>query len=118
MFSASSVRDASSVCGLYDKCHFLSGKNTYPRSIQVRRQYADEQNKKFPSPEMLERIAEALEVDSPQLFSMETYSQTVINQFKENLKVNLEKAIDDFIDKGLNEVEILGVNVFLGEKKE
>ena len=67
---------------------------------------------------MMERIAEALEVDSPQLFSMETYSQTAINQFKENLKVNLEKAIDDFIDKGLNEVEILGVNIFFGEKKE
>jgi len=61
----------------------------------------------FYSPEMLERIAEALEVDSPQLFSMETYSQDAIRQFRENLKVNLEKAVDDFIDKGLNEVEIL-----------
>ena len=69
-----------------------------------------EQNKKFPSPEMLERIAEALEVDSPQLFSMETYSQSAIQQFRENLKANLEKAVDDFIDKGLTEVEILGEN--------
>jgi len=66
-----------------------------------------EQNKKFPSPEMLERIAEALELDSPQLFSMETYSQNAIQQFRENLKVNLEKAVDDFINKGLTEVEIL-----------
>jgi transcriptional regulator with XRE-family HTH domain len=77
-----------------------------------------EQNKKFPSFEMLERIAEALEVDSPQLFSMETYSQTAIQQFKADLKINLEKAIDDFIDKGLNEVKILGENVFSEEKKE
>ena len=77
-----------------------------------------EQNKKFPSPEMLERIAEALEADTPQLFSMEAYSQNAIQQFKENLKVNLEKAINDFIDKGLNEVEILGVNVSFGGKKE
>jgi len=66
-----------------------------------------EQNKKFPSPEMLERIAKALEVDSPQLFSMDTYSQDAIQQFRENLKVNLEKAIEDFIDKGLTEVKIL-----------
>jgi hypothetical protein len=29
-------------------------------------------------------------------------------QFRDILKVNLEKAIDDFIDKGLTEVEILG----------
>jgi hypothetical protein len=49
---------------------------------------------------------------------LETYSQTAIQQFKENLKVNLEKAIDDFIDKGLNEVKILGVNVLFGERKE
>jgi len=46
---------------------------------------------------MLERIAEALEVDSPQLFSMETYSQDSIRQFKENLKANLEKALDEYI---------------------
>jgi len=66
-----------------------------------------EQNKKFPSPEMLERIAGALEIDSPQLFSMETYSQDAIQQFKESLKTNLEKAVDDFVDKGLTEVKIL-----------
>ena len=66
-----------------------------------------EQNKKFPSPEMLERIAEALEVDSPQLFSMETQSQDAIQLFRENLKANLEKAIDDFILKGLSETNIL-----------
>ena len=38
-----------------------------------------------------------------------------ILQFRENLKVNLEKAIDDFIDKGLTEVEILGENASAGE---
>jgi len=66
-----------------------------------------EQNKKFPSPEMLERIAEALEIDSPQLFSMDTYSQDAIRQFKDNLKANLVIAVDDFIEKGLSEVSIL-----------
>jgi transcriptional regulator with XRE-family HTH domain len=66
-----------------------------------------EKNKKFPSPEMLERIAEALEVDSPQLFSMETYSQDAIQLFRENLKIDLEKAVDSYIDKGLTEVKIL-----------
>ena len=66
-----------------------------------------EQNKKFPSPEMLERIAEALEMDSPQLFSMETYSQDAIQKFREILKENLEKALNNAIDKGLTEVKIL-----------
>jgi transcriptional regulator with XRE-family HTH domain len=66
-----------------------------------------EQKKKFPSPEMLERIAEALEVDSPQLFSMETYSQDAIQKFRGILKENLEKTVNDAIDKGLIEVELL-----------
>ena len=66
-----------------------------------------EQNRKFPSPEMLERIAEALEVDSPQLFSMESYSQDAIQKFREFLKDNLEKALNEAVDKGLAEMEIL-----------
>ena len=66
-----------------------------------------EQKKKFPSPEMLERIAAALEMDSPQLFSMETYSQDAIQKFREILKNDLGKAVDDAVDKGLTEVEIL-----------
>ena len=66
-----------------------------------------EQNKKFPSPEMLERIAEALEVDSPQLFSMEAYSQDAINKFRGLLKESLKKALDDAIDSGLTEAKIL-----------
>jgi transcriptional regulator with XRE-family HTH domain len=69
-----------------------------------------EQNKKFPSPEMLERIAEALEIDSPQLFSMETYSQSAVKQFKEKLKTDLEKSIDYYIEKGLSDVAILREN--------
>ena len=32
-----------------------------------------ESKKKFPSPEMLERIALALEIDAPELFSTKTY---------------------------------------------
>lgn len=66
-----------------------------------------EQNKKFPSPEMLERIAKALEVDSPQLFSMEAYSQAAIHKFRELLKGNLERAVNEAVDMGLSEVEML-----------
>jgi transcriptional regulator with XRE-family HTH domain len=35
---------------------------------------------KFPTPEMLERIAAALEMDSPQLFSMATFSKDIIKK--------------------------------------
>jgi hypothetical protein len=38
---------------------------------------------------------------------METYSQTAIQKFRESLKENLEKAVNEAVDKGLTEVEIL-----------
>jgi transcriptional regulator with XRE-family HTH domain len=48
---------------------------------------------KFPTPEMLERIAAALEIDSPQLFSMDSFPAELIRQFKEGLLVDVEKAV-------------------------
>jgi transcriptional regulator with XRE-family HTH domain len=48
---------------------------------------------KFPTPEMLERIAAALEIDSPQLFSMNSFPTEVIKQFQEGLISDVETAI-------------------------
>ena len=48
---------------------------------------------KFPTPEMLERIAAALEIDSPQLFSMNSFPTEAIKQFQEGLLVDIETAI-------------------------
>jgi transcriptional regulator with XRE-family HTH domain len=48
---------------------------------------------KFPTPEMLERIAAALEIDSPQLFSMNSFPTEVIKQFQEGLINDVETAI-------------------------
>ena len=48
---------------------------------------------KFPSPEMLERIAGALEIDSPQLFSMGSFPVEAITLFQEGLLADLETAV-------------------------
>ena len=48
---------------------------------------------KFPTPEMLERIAAALEIDSPQLFSMSSFPTEVIRQFQEGLLADVETAV-------------------------
>jgi len=52
---------------------------------------------KFPTPEMLERIAAALEIDSPQLFSMDSFPAEVIRQFQEGLLSDVETAVIDAI---------------------
>jgi len=48
---------------------------------------------KFPSPEMLERIAGALEIDSPQLFSMGSFPVEAIKLFQEGLLADVETAV-------------------------
>ena len=46
---------------------------------------------------MLERIASALEIDSPQLFSMEIYSEKAIKRFQECILSDLQIALAESI---------------------
>jgi len=48
---------------------------------------------KFPTPEMLERIAGGLEIDSPQLFSMNSFPAEIMRLFEEGLLADLETAV-------------------------
>ena len=48
---------------------------------------------KFPTPEMLERIASALKIDSPQLFSMDSFPTEAIKQFQEGLLTDIETVV-------------------------
>ncbi|MDR2702253.1 MAG: helix-turn-helix domain-containing protein, partial [Spirochaetaceae bacterium] len=67
-----------------------------------------EQKNKFPSPEMLERIATALEIDSPQLFSMESFSNEAIKRFQEGVMSDLGNAIALSVDSRLSELKKMG----------
>ena len=59
-----------------------------------------EQGKKWPSDTMLTKIASALKIDTPQLFSMTAYPEDYINR----LHKSVLKDIREVIDKKLNEV--------------
>ena len=67
-----------------------------------------EQQNKFPSPEMLERIAAALEIDSPQLFSMSSFSDEALNRFREGVFSDLETALAKAIDTRIPELKGMG----------
>jgi transcriptional regulator with XRE-family HTH domain len=56
-----------------------------------------EQQNKFPSSEMLERIAAALEFDSPELFSVGPFPAEAIHQFQEGVKADLDKRLEGLI---------------------
>ena len=60
---------------------------------------------KFPTPEMLERIASALEMDSPQLFSMASFSMEVIGQFQKEVLSDLESMVSNVFTTRLNDLE-------------
>jgi transcriptional regulator with XRE-family HTH domain len=60
---------------------------------------------KFPTPEMLERIAAALEIDSPQLFSMNSFPVEVIKQFQKGLLADVETAVVSAISSRLTDLQ-------------
>jgi transcriptional regulator with XRE-family HTH domain len=64
-----------------------------------------EQKNKFPSPEMLERIAVALEIDSPQLFSMTSYTDEAVTRFQEGIISDLGTAITQAVNTRKSELQ-------------
>jgi hypothetical protein len=49
---------------------------------------------KFPSSEMLERIALALEFDSWELFSVGPFPAEALQQFQEGVKADIEERVE------------------------
>jgi transcriptional regulator with XRE-family HTH domain len=64
--------------------------NTAPNYIAL-----IEMGKRFPSPQMLDRIAAALEVDSPRLFSERYSEKEFIRQLRENVIADIERVMVD-----------------------
>ena len=60
-----------------------------------------EQKTKFPSPEMLERIAAALEIDTPQLFSMTSFSEEAIKKFQAGVQSDIETALAQAVTQSI-----------------
>jgi transcriptional regulator with XRE-family HTH domain len=67
-----------------------------------------EQENKFPSPEMLERIAAALAIDSPQLFSMNSFADEAVKRFQEGVLSDMGTAMARAVDSRLVELKKLG----------
>jgi transcriptional regulator with XRE-family HTH domain len=52
-----------------------------------------ETEKQFPSPEMLERLAQALEIDSPELFSMEPMQIGAVRKLRKDISADIAAVI-------------------------
>jgi len=63
-----------------------------------------EQRKKFPSSEMLERIASALNFDSPELFASKTFREEAVNKAQKYVNDDLN-AVTHTIFERLSELK-------------
>jgi len=64
-----------------------------------------ELERKTPSLIMLERIAIALEIDPPELFSMKKVPFVSLVKLQKSVLENIEKAVINVINERLNEIE-------------
>ena len=64
-----------------------------------------ETKNKFPSPEMLERIAAALEIDTIDLFSTEINLPETLKTYQKTALKNIKGLLSEFIDEKLQDLE-------------
>jgi transcriptional regulator with XRE-family HTH domain len=62
--------------------------------------------RRFPSVEVLERIADALNIDTPELFSMESVQIDSLNGLKEEMVGEIARIIADYMEKKLKTVHV------------
>jgi transcriptional regulator with XRE-family HTH domain len=64
-----------------------------------------ELERKTPSIQMLERIAAALQIDAPELFSQKNAPSAALRKLQKTVLEDIEKAVSNVISERLNEVE-------------
>jgi len=62
-----------------------------------------EQKRKFPAPEMLDRIAAALEIDTFELFSTSASPEAELKKLHKEILTDLDRAISEAVGKAIKE---------------
>ena len=62
-----------------------------------------EQKRKFPSPEILDRIADALEIESGELFASAASTQTELRKLHQEILADLDRAISKAVGDAIRE---------------
>ena len=62
-----------------------------------------EQKRKFPAPEMLDRIAKALKIETFELFATSASPQSELKKLHKEILADLDQAIDEAVRKAIKE---------------
>jgi len=62
-----------------------------------------EQKRKFPAPEMLDRIAKALEIETAELFATSVSPQAELKKLHREILADLDRAIGEAVGKAIKD---------------
>ena len=62
-----------------------------------------EQKRKFPAPEMMDRIAKALEIETSELFATSSSPQAELKKLHKEILADLDRAISEAVCKAVKE---------------
>jgi len=63
-----------------------------------------EQKRKFPAPEMLERIAKALEIEPYELFAVTPSPQNELEQLRREIKDDIKNALGERLEQAIADI--------------
>jgi len=101
------MTDISQLLGVNIKCYRKSCSLTQEKlaeKVNTATNYisAIEAGRRFPSVEMLKKIATALEIDTPKLFVMENMNLDIIRiELEEQIWLDIGQSLSDYISKRL-----------------
>jgi transcriptional regulator with XRE-family HTH domain len=85
------------------KCGFSQAKLAEKANITTQYVAMIEVSRKFPTPEMLERLANALEIETYQLFIVKPTAEDALERFYNTLVGNIERLISEAVEKAITE---------------
>ncbi|MCL2094111.1 MAG: helix-turn-helix transcriptional regulator [Treponema sp.] len=83
------------------KCGISQAKLAEKANITTQYIAMIEVSRKFPSPEMLDRIAKALNIESYELFMVQTSPENAMERLHDTLVSNLEQVVSDAVEKAI-----------------
>ena len=85
------------------KCGYSQAKLAEVANITTQYIAMIEVSRKFPTPEMLERLANALEIEAYELFIVKPSPEDAMERLHNTLADNIEKIVENAIEKTLSD---------------
>jgi len=85
------------------KCGFSQAKLAEKANITTQYIAMIEVSRKFPTPEMLDRLAKALNIETYQLFTVKPTPENSMEWLHDTLVSNIERVVSEAIEKALSE---------------